>query len=159
MTKFNLTLSNWIFNVNGVVLFTFTRQCLLQNRNSFKEHLLIKELPSSNVSPVYNFNVWFKPPSMYAAGKCPTIYLLCQARCNQHLSIYQYLSIYLQKQLDRTVGQKSSLQHLCNFCAHPLTIFSILLPQTIRVSPYPQSPTSLCGYYWPSWPFLPLINK
>ncbi len=24
---------------------------------------------------------------------------------------------------------------------------------------YPQTPTSLCGYYWPSWPFLPLINK
>ncbi len=74
------------------------------------------------------------------------------------LSISISVSIF-KKQLDRTVGQKSSLQHLCNFCAHPLTIFSILLPQTIRVSPYPQSPTSLCGYYWPSWPFLPLINK
>ncbi len=27
------------------------------------------------------------------------------------------------------------------------------------VFPYPQSSTSLCGYYWPSWLFLPLINK
>ncbi len=25
--------------------------------------------------------------------------------------------------------------------------------------PYPQTLTSLCGYYWPSWSFLPLINK
>ncbi len=40
-----------------------------------------------------------------------------------------------------------------------LTIFSILPPQTIYDFPYPQSPTSLCGYYWPSWPFLPLINQ
>ncbi len=55
-------------------------------------------------------------------------------------------------------GPKSSLQHLCHFCPHSLTIFSILLPQTIYVFPYPLSPTSLCGHYWPLWPFLPLIN-
>ncbi len=45
-------------------------------------------------------------------------------------------------------GLKFSLQHLCNFCPHILTIFfSILLPQTIYVFPYPQSPTRLCGYH------------
>ncbi len=66
-------------------------------------------------------------------------------------------SIFIFKKNSWTVnGLKSSL---CNFCSHSLTIFSILLPQTIYVFPYPQSPTSLCGYYWPSWPFLPLINK
>ncbi len=25
--------------------------------------------------------------------------------------------------------------------------------------PYPQTPKSWCGYYWPSWPFIPSINK
>ncbi len=69
------------------------------------------------------------------------------------------LSIYLQK-INWTVnGPKSFMQHLCNFCSHTLTFFSILLPQTKYVFPHPQTPTCLCGYYWPSWPFLPLINK
>ncbi len=33
------------------------------------------------------------------------------------------------------IGPKSSLQHLCNFGPHSLTIFSILLQQTIYVFP------------------------
>ncbi len=41
------------------------------------------------------------------------------------------------------------LQHLCNFRPNSLTIFSILLFQTICVFPCPQSPTSLCGPYLP----------
>ncbi len=36
-------------------------------------------------------------------------------------------------------GTKSSLQHLCNFCPHSLTTFSILLPQTIYVSLTPNT--------------------
>ncbi len=69
------------------------------------------------------------------------------------------LSIYLKKNSWTGNGPKSSLQHLCNLCPHSLTIFSILLPQAIYVFPYPQSLISLCGHYWPSWSFLPIINK
>ncbi len=56
-------------------------------------------------------------------------------------------------------GPKFFLPRLCTSCPHSLTFFSILLPQTIYIFPYPQSSTSLCDYYWPSWSFLPLINK
>ncbi len=76
------------------------------------------------------------------------------------LSARLYLSPSVSSKNSWTVNcPKSSLQHLCNFCPPSLTIFSILLPQTIYVFPYPQSPTRLCGYYWPSWPFLPFLNK
>ncbi len=40
-------------------------------------------------------------------------------------------------------GPKSSLRHLCNFCPHSLTIFSILLPQNIYVFPLPPVPDQL----------------
>ncbi len=35
------------------------------------------------------------------------------------------------------------------YCYHRLLMFSLNT----------QSPLCLCGYYWPSWPFLPLLNK
>ncbi len=51
-----------------------------------------------------------------------------------HLVLAPSASIF--KKNSRTViGSKSSLQHLCNFCPHSLTIFSILLPETVNVFP------------------------
>ncbi len=38
---------------------------------------------------------------------------------------------------------------LSQYCYHRLFMFSLNT----------QSQPRLCGYYWPSWPFLPLINK
>ncbi len=35
------------------------------------------------------------------------------------------------------------------YCYHRLLMFSLNT----------RSPPLICGYYWPSWPFLPLINK
>ncbi len=35
------------------------------------------------------------------------------------------------------------------YCYHRLLMFSLNT----------QSPPLICGYYWPSWPFLPLLNK
>ncbi len=35
------------------------------------------------------------------------------------------------------------------YCYHRLLMFSLNT----------QSPHLVCGYYWPSWPFLPLLNK
>ncbi len=32
-------------------------------------------------------------------------------------------------------------------------------PRLFMFSLNPQSPSRLCGYYWPPWPFLPLINR
>ncbi len=46
------------------------------------------------------------------------------------------LSIYLQKQLDR---QWSKIFPAAPSCPHSLIFFSILLPQTIYIFPYPQS--------------------
>ncbi len=51
-------------------------------------------------------------------------------RLPSHLVLSPSISIF-KKQL----GPKSSLQQLCNFCPHSLTIFSILLPQTNYVFP------------------------
>ncbi len=97
----------------------------------------------------------------------PTDYCKAQAVFDAGAVSSQWLPAHLvlslsgsifKKQLDRQ-WSKSSLQHLCNFCPHSLTIFSRMLPQTSYVFSYPQSPTRLRGYCWPSWPFLPLINK
>ncbi len=69
------------------------------------------------------------------------------------------LRFYLQK----TVGPSSVRNLPCStcvtfvpihwqlsqYCYHRLFMFSLNT----------QSPPRLCGYYWPSWPFLPLINK
>ncbi len=75
-----------------------------------------------------------------------------QTSCTSSLAT---LSLYLQK-----AAGPSMVRNLpCSTCVTSLTIFSILLPQTIYVFPYPQSPTSLCGYYWPSRTFLLFINK
>ncbi len=50
-----------------------------------------------------------------------------------HLALSPSVSIF--KTCWTVNGPKSSLQHMCNFCPHSLTIFSILLPQTIYVFP------------------------
>ncbi len=49
-------------------------------------------------------------------------------------------SVYVQKNSWTVNGPKFFLQHLCNLCPHSLTIFTILLPQTIYVflSPNPR---------------------
>ncbi len=68
------------------------------------------------------------------------------------------LSIYLQK----TVGP-SMVQNLsCNTCVISVPCignFLYTVTPEYLCFPLPPIPTSLCGYCWPSWPFLPLINK
>ncbi len=98
----------------------------------------------------------YEVPRIVLSIMCPEIRLYC-VHDHHILSCHRQ---YLSSKNSLTVnGTKSSLQHLFNFCPHSLTIFSLLLPQTIYVFPYSQSPICLCGYHWPSWPFLPLINK
>ncbi len=69
------------------------------------------------------------------------------------------LSIYLQK----TVGPSLVRNLPCSTCVTSVPIHWQFLqycyPRLFMFSLNPQSPSRLCGYYWPSWPFLPLINK
>ncbi len=61
---------------------------------------------------------------------------------------------FFKKQLGRQwseVFPASPVQFLFPFI--DILLYTIT-PDFLR-SPYPQTPTSLCGYYWPSWPFLP----
>ncbi len=60
---------------------------------------------------------------------CPDSKILEQTSSTSSLGT---LSFYLQNNSWIVIGSKSSLHHLCNFCPHSLTIFSILLPQTLR---------------------------
>ncbi len=55
-------------------------------------------------------------------------------RLPAHLVLAPSVAIF--KNSWTVIGSKSSLQHLCNVCPHSLTIFSILLPQTVNVFPY-----------------------
>ncbi len=67
-------------------------------------------------------------PSLF----CPGGEILEQTSSTPSLGTLRF---YLQKNSWTAIGSKSSLQHLCNFCPHSLTIFSILLTQTLYVFP------------------------
>ncbi len=65
---------------------------------------------------------------------CPDSEILEQTSSTPSLGTLRF---YLQKKDWTVIGSKSSLQHLCNFCPHSLTTFSILFQQTIYVFPIP----------------------
>ncbi len=100
-----------------------------------KEKLILTRLnsSSSHPEPVYDGT----PTDSSTKERCllgPDSEILEQTSSTSSLGTH---SFSLQKNGWTVIGSKSSLQHLCNFCPHSLTIFSILLPQTIYVFHYP----------------------
>ncbi len=68
------------------------------------------------------------------------------------------LSIYLQKQLDRQWSEIFPATPMF-FLSLFIGIFLFTVTPDYLCFPLPQSQTSLCDYYCPSWPLLPIINK
>ncbi len=75
-----------------------------------------------------------------------------------HLVLSPSVSIF-----KKTVGPSMVRSLPCSTCVTSVPIhwkFSqYCYPRLFMFSLNPQSQTRLCGYYWPSWPFLPFINK
>ncbi len=90
----------------------------------------------------------------------PTVFLRWKRRV-PHGQKRQLLcnSFHLQK----TVGPSLVRNLPCSTCITPVPIhwqFSqYCYHRLLMFSLNTQSPLCLCGYYWPSWPFLPLLNK
>ncbi len=96
-------------------------------QNFQKRKLILTRLnsPSTHLEPVYEGTLTdcCKDQAVFDEGEVVKYWNKLPA----HLVLAPCVSIF--KTFFTVIGSKTSLQHLCNFCTHSLTTFSILLPR------------------------------